>query len=144
MMDVLIVRLLFLSFLISCSGCSSGGREPLSIDFSADSTAVVFKNINPAGLLQLKNTGLSDAALNDLVSVLQTPSENDTAIAEASLPGKVLLGDSVIVFQPDSSFVKGRSYLVITHLNVEFGDLKKAAKSELSYTMKPVQKLLVR
>jgi len=139
-----VVRLLLLFFPASFLGCSSGGQAPLSIDFSADSASVVFKHVNPAGLLQLKNAGLPDSVWNDLISVLQTPSENDTAIVESPLPGKVLLKDSVIVFQPDSSFVKGRTYLVITHLNAEFGGLGKAAKSELSYTMKPLQKLLVR
>jgi hypothetical protein len=48
------------------------------------------------------------------------------------------------VFSPAKPFIKGREYLVITHMNAKFGDAEQIAKGQLSLGVKPVQKSLIR
>lgn len=129
-------------FLLFFTGCSSDEQKTLSIDFSPDSTAVVFSGIDQAGLTQLKNARYPDSVLNELISVLQTPSERDTSLKEMPVQGHLKLTDSTIVFYPDTSFVRGRDYLVITHLNTSFVDAKRILTNSVSIKLKPVQKLL--
>ncbi|SHF60853.1 hypothetical protein [Pedobacter caeni] len=124
--------------------CSNANNKPLSIDFSLDSTKIVLSHIDETGFLSLKNSKEADSALNELVVVLQTPSEQDSAIREEPVPGKMLLTDSNIVFIPLHPFVKGRDYLVITHLNIRFGGMEEIVKGKVSYRMKPQQKMLTR
>jgi hypothetical protein len=124
--------------------CSNANNKPLSIDFSLDSTKIVLSHIDETGFLSLKNSKETDSALNELVAVLQTPSELDSAIREEPVPGKMLLTDSNIVFIPLQPFVKGRDYLVITHLNIRFGGMEEIVKGKVSYRMKPQQKMLTR
>lgn len=112
--------------------------------FSSDSSSVVISNIDKAGLLQLRNLALTDSAYSDLISVLQTPSEKDSAIREEIIKGKYLVSDTNIVFSPDAPFVKGRDYLIITHINGKFGDAESIAKGSLSTGVKPEEQLLRR
>nr|WP_162988720.1 hypothetical protein [Pedobacter schmidteae] len=114
------------------------------IDFSADSSAIVFSHIEQAGLLQLQQLNKNDTALHRLIAVLQSPSEQDTTLKEAPVEGKILVTDSCLVFVPLSPLVKGRSYLVITHLNTRFGGAAEILKGELANRLRPVQKLLTR
>lgn len=126
------------------AGCSDANNKPLSIDFSRDSSAIVFSNIDPRGLLELQGLKNRDSVLTELVSVLQTPSEKDSLIREEEIPGKVVLTDSNLVFSPIQPFVSGREYLVITHLNIQFAKPEEIIKGKLSYTIKPQQKVLNR
>ena len=126
------------------AGCSSADKKSLRIDFSPDSTAIVFSGIDQAGLNQLRNAQYPDSVLSELISVLQTPSEKDTNIREMPVQGRLKLTDSTIVFYPDTSFVSGRDYLVITHLNTSFVDAKRILTNEVRIKVKPVQKLLSR
>ncbi|NQX42279.1 hypothetical protein SAMN05421820_1103 [Pedobacter steynii] len=124
--------------------CSNANNKPLSIDFSSDSTKIVISHIDRTGLLELKNSSKGDSSLNEMLSVLQTPSEQDSAIREEPIAGKVMLTDSNIVFVPAQPFVKGRDYLVITHLNIRFGGVEEIVKGKVSYSIKPQQKFLKR
>jgi len=124
--------------------CTSTNSKPLLISFSADSTSIEFSNIDRPGLLQLKNTPAKDSVLNELIAVLQTPSETDTTIKEIPLAGTMSLTDSNIVFRPQKPFVKGNDYLVITYLNARFGTADQILKSQLNTTVKPTQVLLTR
>ncbi|WP_222537213.1 hypothetical protein [Pedobacter polysacchareus] len=126
------------------AGCSDANNKPLSIAFSADSSKIVFSHIDPRGLLELKALKNRDSVLMDLVSVLQTPSEKDSVIREEAIPGTINLTDSNLVFSPIQPFVKGREYLVITHLNIQFAKPEEIIKGKLSYTIKPQQKVLNR
>ena len=126
------------------SACSSSNNKPLLIGFSADSTSIVFNNIDRTGLLQLKSMATQDSVLNDLISVLQTPSETDTTIKELPLAGKLMVTDTNIVFTPERPFLKGNDYLVITYLNVRFGSAEQILKSQLNTAVKPHQVLLTR
>jgi len=124
--------------------CSSTNSKPLLIDFSADSSAIVFNNIDPAGLLQLKSLDKRDSVLYQLISVLETPSEQDSTIKEQEVAGDIMATDSNLVFIPVQPFVKGRDYLVVAHLNVEFGQLKDLLNGDLANRIRPVQKTLTR
>lgn len=138
------VFLLVLLILVFFQGCTRANKKKLGINFSADSTAIVFDNVDQAGLLQLKNSHYPDSVLNELISILQTPSERDTGIKELPIPGHIEITDSNIVFNPDTLFVRGRDYLVITHLNSSFGDASKIMEGKLSNKVKPLQKLLTK
>ena len=136
-------------FLAFCSissvfACTSTNSKPLLIGFSADSASIVFGNINQAGLLQLKNAPLTDSVFRHLISVLQTPSEKDTAIKEMPIEGQVSIRGDEVVFVPEKPFTKGRDYLVITYLNARFGNSEDIMKGELSYGVKPTKELLTR
>lgn len=136
----------FLAFfaISSVFACTSTNSKPLLIGFSADSSSIVFGNINEAGLLQLKNAPASDSVFNNLISVLQTPSEKDTAIMEMPIKGDISIKGNEVVFIPEKPFIKGRDYLVIVYLNARFGNAEDIMKGELSYGVKPTQKLLTR
>jgi hypothetical protein len=125
-------------------GCSSSNSKPLSIEFSKDSTKIIVSNIDKPGLLKLKELKPQDSIFSDLVAVLQTPSEKDSTIREELISGNYAVSDSGIVFSPTQPFVKGREYLVITHINAKFGDAEQVAKGQLSLGVKPFQKSLVR
>lgn len=126
------------------AGCSDTNHKPLSIDFSADSSKIIFTHIDPRGLLELQGLKNRDSVLQDLISVLQTPTEKDSLIREEPIPGQININDSSLVFSPIQPFVKGRTYLVITHLNIQFAKPEEIIKGKLSYTMKPQQKVLNR
>ena len=137
----LFVVVLFSGFLFACS---SANNKPLLIDFSADSSAIVFNNIEQAGLSQLQKSEGKDSTLNNLIAVLQSPSEKDATLKELPVNGKVLLTDSNVVFIPLRPFVKGRDYLVITHLSARFGAIADLLKGEVVNRVRPQQKLLTR
>ena len=124
--------------------CSSANNKPLLITFSADSTSIVFNNIDPVGLLQLQGGSVTDSTLNSLVSVLQTPSELDSTLKELPIAGRVVVTDSNLVFIPAQAFVRGRDYLIITYLNARFGDAKDLVSGELKPEVRPLQKTLTR
>jgi hypothetical protein len=136
-----LVVLIFPAFLFACS---SANNKPLLINFSRDSSAIVFSNIGQAGLLQLQKVSDNDSMLNSLIAVLQSPSEKDPTSKELPVDGKVLVTDSNIVFIPVRPFVKGRDYLVITHLSARFGAARDLLKGEVTNRVRPQQKLLRR
>lgn len=136
---------LFLTIvIIGFYSCSSSNSKPLSIEFSADSSAIVIASIDRPGLLRLQQLDAQDSVFKDLIAVLQTPSETDSSISEEPIAGNYKVSDSAVVFSPLQPFVKGREYLVITHINAKFGDAEQVAKGQLSLGVKPIQKSLIR
>ena len=138
------IMITLVCFSLAFSGCSSSNSKPLSIEFASDSSTIVISNIDKPGLLRLKQLNPQDSLFTELISVLQTPSEQDTAIREELIPGKYAVSDTSVVFIPTQPFIKGREYLVITHMNAKFGDAEQVAKGQLSLGVKPIQKSLVR
>lgn len=136
------ISLLFFAALLF--SCSSTNSKPLLIDFSTDSSSIVFKGIDQAGLTSIQGAESSDSVFNKLVSVLETPSEGDTAFKESAIDGHFKLTDSNLVFIPELPLIKGRNYLVITYLNSKFGDIKALLKGELSTGVRPLQQELQR
>jgi hypothetical protein len=133
-----------LSFLSLLFSCSSANNTPLLINFSKDSSAVVFKHIDPAGLLQLQNLPAGDSTLSRMVYVSELVLSVDSAKKEQLLVGKVCVNDSAVLFIPGRPFLKGQDYRVVSYLNVQFGSLKKMLKNELAYRVKPQEKILRR
>lgn len=136
----------FLVLLSVCMlfSCSSTNNKPLLIDFSTDSSSIVFSHIDRAGITRLQGAGANDSIFNNLVSIIEMPTELDTTFKEHAIEGGFLLTDSNLVFTPVVPFIKGRDYLVITYLNSKFGDIKDALKGELSTGIKPLQQVLTR
>jgi hypothetical protein len=122
--------------------CTTTENKPLLIDFSADSTAIVISNINKDGLLQLKNNLKTDSAYQKIVSVLQTPAEDDSTSMEIEWPGKLALNGDQLVYTPDSAFKKGKHYLVLTIINAKFAKAEEILKSEVGHQIKSQQKIL--
>lgn len=133
-----------LSFLGLLLSCSSANNKPVLIDFSADSNAVVLQHIDAAGLLQLQNLPAGDSTLSRMVAVSELVLSVDSIEKEQLLAGVVRVNDTAVVFVPTQAFVKGRNYRVVSYLNVQFGSLKKMLKNELSYRVKPAEKILRR
>lgn len=127
--------------LLSCGNTES---RPLSIHFSADSTAIVISGIGETGLFQLKTNLEKDTAYQQLVSVLQTPAEDDSTGMETDWPGKLRMKGDSLWFEPTNPFVKGKNYLVETMLNTQFASGGAIVRAKVGHTVKPQQQILVR
>lgn len=124
--------------------CSSANNKPVLIGFSSDSTSIEFRGIDPAGLLQVRNTPHIDTAYSNVISVVQVPLEVDSTGIELPVPGKVRVTDSMIIFHPSMPFVHGRDYLVISYLNARFGNPAMIFSGKLNHNVKPRQVILKR
>ena len=128
-------------FLIACGSTNS---EPLSIQFSSDSSKIIIKNIHDAGLYQIKKNLSTDSAYQNIVSVLQTPGDEDSLAMEIMYPGDLsILGDSII-YTPKNAFVKGKVYLVETMINTQFAKSEEIIKSQVGRQLKAQQQILKR
>jgi hypothetical protein len=130
--------------LTSFNACSSANNKPVSIAFSSDSTTILLKNIDPAGLYQLQSMGSTDSLPAALVRVLDTPGDEDSTGTEHEVPGKIRLLKDGLEFRPMEQYKPGRQYLVTSYLNVRFGNLQRALKGTMSNRVKPTQQLLKR
>ncbi len=113
-------------------------EQPISIqiDFNADSSAIVFLNIQKSSLKMIKtllDSGKNEAEQMNLVSVLQLNSAPSEALAEEVFPGKIAIVENVLTFIPDQPFVKGKEYLVETYIESTFGDFKSIASANLGH-----------
>ena len=133
--------LVFISFCCLVA-CNSTKNRPLDINFSKDSTAIVIKNIDPAGMAKIRNGELGDSLLQELVTVVESPLANDTAGVQLRMPGKVLQARDSLIFQPAHPFEKGRKYMVLTYINSKFADFQSLIKSKTKFNMAPNQKVL--
>ncbi|KIO74987.1 hypothetical protein TH53_23340 [Pedobacter lusitanus] len=124
--------------------CSLANNKPLSIRFSADSSAIVFSEIDPAGLWQIKNGLNTDTVHTDLVAVLETPADEDTSGMEHPVAGKLEVTDSTLVFKPEKSFVRGKNYLIVSFMNTNFAGTSKLIRGKLDHSVKPQQVMLKR
>jgi len=136
----------FLFLLANCllMACTSKDNTKLSIQFAADRSTIVISNIEAAALLQLKNNLPKDSLYQDVVTVLETPGDDDSVSIEKEWPGKLKMQENELVFTPDSPFVKGKSYLIESLLNVSFGNVKQLLKGEMKTTLNFQQKILKR
>lgn len=144
MINSIKVHLYLLLALMCFSACSRTKNKPLSIAFSADSTAILVSNIDAAGLHQLKNMGNLDSLRTPLLTVMDTPTDEDSTGREQEVPGRTRLVEDVLEFKPDAPFRRGKQYLVISYLNVRFGNLQSALQGTMRNGVRPNQKLLKR
>lgn len=124
--------------------CSSANNKPIDIDFSADSNSIVLKNIDAAGLHQLRNTPHLDSNASLFLRVLDTPADDDSTALETQIEGKVRIIDDEIEFRPLKPLIKGRQYMVSTYLNTKFGNFQSVLSGTIGRAVKPNQKLLRR
>ena len=127
-----------------CLSCNSTDNKLLSIKFSADRSTILISNIESAALLQLKNNINKDTMYQKLVSVLETPADDDSVSMEREWAGKLRMIADTVVFTPDRPFLKGKNYLVETPLNMSFGDIKQVIKNKMRTAMNFQQQVLRR
>lgn len=105
------MKKLLLSISIFCVGCTA--RPP------APSIHISLTDSNRS----LKITGVDPVILNDidrdtvknwqsLFAVYRLPADTDAKDYQPVQPGKYRLKDSAVVFTPDTSFIKRRSYFI--------------------------------
>lgn len=114
------------------------------IGFSPDSSSIVFSGIDPAGLLELRNTPGIDTSYGFVISVMELPAENDSVSLEHSFPGRLLVSDSTVIFTPERAFPSGKSYQVVSYLNAKFGDAGMMLTGKLDHKVKPQEVILRR
>jgi hypothetical protein len=131
----------FVLFLFSCS---SANNKPIRIHFSPDSSSIVFAGVDQAGLNQLRYSPGIDTSYQDILAVYQTVSENDSTGKEEVLKGRIEFSDSTVVFRPAVPFVKGKQYMAISFMNIQFGGGAKLVKGKLNAGLKPSQVFLSR
>lgn len=122
--------------------CNSTKNRPLEIDFSRDSTSIVIKNIDPAGMAKIRSGALNNSSLQALVTVLAAPLEGDTSGLQLEVPGKMLAAGDSLVFKPAVPFESGRKYMVLTYINSKFADFQSIIKRKTKFNMAPNQKVL--
>lgn len=132
--------------LLFCSlyACNDTKSRPLEIDFTADSTAIAIRNIDPVGMAKIRNGELTDSLLQELVTVLESPMDGDSAGVELQVRGSILPAADGLVFKPNVAFEKGRKYMVLTYVNSRFADFQSIIKSKTKFNMAPNQKVLWR
>jgi len=99
--------------------CSNTNNRPI-IQFSADRTSIIIKNIDEASLLQVKNAYKDSSNALSMVTVLLKPGELDSVQDELEVPGKINVAGDSLIFNPDSPFVKGKTYVVESYIGVKF------------------------
>ena len=127
-----------------CLSCNTTDNKALAIKFSADSSAIIVSNIEAAAVLHLKNSIKTDTSYQKLVSVLETPADDDSTSMERNWPGKLVMKEDNVVFKPDSPFLEGKTYLVATQLNMSFGDIEQMIKGNVRARMNFHQQVLKR
>ena len=124
--------------------CNETSQKPLIITFSADSSQIIVKDINEGGLYQLKNKLKTDSAYQKLVTVLQTPADNDSTSMEMEWEGELSLKGNELIYTPKNSFIKGKTYLVETILNAKFASGEDMIKDRVGIQIRPLQQILKR
>jgi len=138
------IKILAIVICAALTACNATNSKPLSIRFSSDSNRIIISNINEAGLYQLKTNINIDSNYQKLVSVLQTPAEDDSTSMEVEWPGKLSVAGDSLIFTPNLPFEKKKEYLVETILNAQFASGKDIIKSKVGFKVKAQQQLLKR
>ncbi|WAC41749.1 hypothetical protein [Pedobacter sp. SL55] len=130
-------------FAICCfvfSSCSLKKEKELAINFSTDSTAILFTGLDEVSLFRAKEQ--TDSLLNELVTISEL--NKDRATQEIAITGTMLLKNDTLAFIPNTPFVKGKTYLVQTLLNSSFGKTEDILKGDVGKTVKKQEKILLR
>jgi hypothetical protein len=136
------IKIFFVATWIFLLSCNTTTKKSVLIDFSADSSAIIVSNINNDGLLHLKKGLKTDTIYQKIVTVLETPSDEDSTGMEIEWPGKLTMQGDHLIFTPDSAFKKGKHYLVETIINSEFATTEEILKSNVGHKVRPQQKIL--
>jgi hypothetical protein len=130
-----------LTLIIVCclifSSCSS--KNELEINFSSDSTTILFTGLDEVSLFRAKQQ--TDSLAQELVSVFES---GENSGVEKQVAGKIEIKKDTLIFKPKKSFVKDNEYLVQTVLNSSFGKTEDILKADIGKTVKRQEKVLVR
>ncbi len=125
------------------ASCGQSNNKPVYLGFSADSSAIIVKDIDRNGLYQLQRDSLLLDSMN-LIDVVETPGENDSVAVEKTVSGRVKLRGDSLFFFPDTPFAAGKTYLVQTFINARFAAGTDVLKAKLGTRVKPVSVTLTR
>lgn len=132
-------------FAVCClffTSCSFNKEKDLNIDFSSDSSKIVFTGIEEANLFQLKQMLNNKAVDANLVNIIQI--DDDFPDKDKDIYGKLSVDGNRLLFTPDSAFLKHRKYLIRTVLQSSFGKPSDIFKSDLGHNIKWKEKILRR
>jgi len=130
-------------FAICAQSCSNANNRPI-IKFSGDSTAIIIKNIDEASWFEAQKAYQANPDSNNLVTVLLIPGDQDSLEVEKEIPGKFKLAGDSVQFDPDSAFVKGKTYLIENYIGVQFGSVGQLLKNNVKAQLQPQRQTLTR
>lgn len=129
-------------FIVCClifSSCSLKKENELEINFSSDSTTIVFTGLDEVSLFRAKQQ--TDSLAQELASVFES---GENSGVEKQVLGKIEIKGDRLIFKPQKPFVKGNEYLVQTVLNSSFGKPEDILKADIGKTVKRREKVLQR
>lgn len=105
----------FLIFGLLFTSCHQKLNNPLSdeikVNISLDSSAILVSGINPLLMNELKADSLPDSAWQHVMSIYPKVDE-DIQELQKPLKGGYIIQRKDILFKPDTSFKKGKSYFI--------------------------------
>ena len=103
----------FLILLALFTACSWQQKLTSRVDVSltADHRSIQFKGLDRLIVGEISRD-TNAAVWQSLVSVYKMPADTDLKNYQPVQPGKYQVQDSVVVFTPDTPFVKGKTYFV--------------------------------
>lgn len=99
--------------IILLSTCSNPQKlsSTVTVSLTADHRSVQFKGLDRLIVGEISRD-TNAAVWQSLVSVYKMPADTDLKNYQSVQPGKYQVQDSVVVFTPDTPFVKGKIYFV--------------------------------
>ena len=111
----------------------------MEINFSSDSTAIIFTGLDEVSLFRAKQQ--TDSLAQELASVFES---GENSGVEKRVLGRIEIKGDTLIFTPKNSFVKGNEYLVQTLLHSSFGKTEDMLKADIGKTVKRQEKVLER
>ena len=137
---VLLIVPIILLILSSCQPKSNNQlEEEIAIRISSDSNAVEFSGFNPYILRELKTDSLSNKDWQHYFSIYQKVDE-DVQELQKPIPGIYLINKKSVSFKPNTSFVKGRTYLVELYIQ----DPNPSVLNQIQTKVNPTRPKIIR
>ena len=103
--------------------------DQIKINVSSDSSSLIFSNIDEYILKDLTEDTLADPIWEQTIAIYPKADDEDLQDLEKPISGKYAIADKNIVFTPNSSFKKGKSYLVELYLQNPSGNISDNLKT---------------
>jgi len=98
-------------FLLLCFGCGHPKAPAISISLINNNQSIQFKGLDPAIMGEIGRDTVRDVWEN-LIPVFRMPADTDLKDYQPIQHGRYHLKDSLIVFTPDTPFIKGHTYFM--------------------------------
>lgn len=132
----MMLRLSFLCLLFFVFACKNKSvnvlKDKIKIEVSPDSSSLIFSNIDDYILKDLSADTLLNSMWAKTIAVYPKAIDEDLQDLEKPIEGKYAIAEKNIVFTPNSSFKKGKSYLVELYLQNPSGDITENLKTNSS------------